>query len=100
MHIPREDSYNSLQKCYNSVRFEVTQNDDTRYDVGDEICRLKVGPVALFSETKLATNSDKLLQEFKNLQKASLMYKLLSSVFGPIELFHGFFWKKKRKKTN
>ena len=48
------------------------------------------GPVALFSEVKLTTSSDKHLEKVDNLHPISLMIKLLTSTYPTSQLLYGF----------
>ena len=52
--------------------------------------QLPLGPVALFSEAKLTTNSRKLLEKEDNIHTVSLMNKLLTSSQHTSELMCGF----------
>ena len=88
--LPREDAYICLQNSYISIEFEVLKNDDTRYADGDRISLVNFGPVALFSEAKLTTNSGKHLEKVDNLHPISLMYKLLTSTQQTSQLMYGF----------
>ena len=90
IHIPREDSYISLQNSYILIDFEVTHDDDTKYAIGDEISLVNLGPVALFSEAKLTTHSGKHLEKVENLHTVSLMHKLLSSSHDTYDIIYGF----------
>ena len=90
IHVPREDSYISLQNSYIVLDFEVTHNDSTKYVDGDEISLVNLGPIAAFSEVKLTTHSGKHLEKVENLHPISLMYKLLSSCHDTIDHLYGF----------
>ena len=65
--LPKEDAYICLQNSYVSVDFEVLKQDDAKYADGDQINLIDFGPVALFSEAKLTTNSGKHLEKVENL---------------------------------
>ena len=88
--LPREDAYICLQNSYISLEFEVLKNDNTRYNNGDEISMVNIGPVALFSEAKLTTSSGKHLEKVDNLHPICLMYKLLTSSHQASQLMYGF----------
>ena len=88
--LPREDAYICLQNSFISLEFEVPQNNNTRYADGDEISLVNFGPVALFSEAKLTTSSEKHLEKVDNLHPISLMYKCLTSGSQTSQLLYGF----------
>ena len=48
------------------------------------------GPIALFSEAKPTTSSDKHLEKVDNLHPISLMIKLLTSTYPTSQLLYGF----------
>ena len=88
--LPREDAYICLQNSFISLEFEVLQNNNTRYTIGDEISLVNFGPISLFSEAKLTTSSGKHLEKVDNLHLISLMYKLLTSTSQTSQLLYGF----------
>ena len=88
--LQRQDAYICLQNSYISLEFEVLQNDNTRYNNGDEISLVNFGPVALFSEAKLTTSSRKHLEKVDNLHPICFMYKLLTSSQQTSQLMYGF----------
>ena len=90
IHIPREDSYISLQNSYVLVEFELTHNDDTKYVDGNEISLVNLGPIAMFAEARLTTHSGKHLEKVENVHPISLMHKLLSSCHETTDLLSGF----------
>ena len=77
-------------KSYISLEIEVLKNNNTRYANNDEISLVNFGPVVLFSEAKLTTNSGKHLEKVDNLHPISLMYKLLTSGGQTSQLLYGF----------
>ena len=63
-----------------SVEFCVVRDaDDTIYADGDEKALVNCGPIAVFSEAKLTTSSEKRLEKVNNLHIISIMHKLLTS---------------------
>ena len=67
INIPREDSVISLLKCYLDLNFEVfKKTDDSRYGIGNDIRLVNLGPIALFSNFKLTTNSGKHLEDISH----------------------------------
>ena len=88
--LPREDAYICLQHSFINVEFKVLENDDTRFNDGDEISLVKFGPIALFSEAKLTTSSGKHLEKVDNLHPICLMYKHLTSSQQISQLMYGF----------
>ena len=87
---PREDANICLQNSFISLEYEVLKNDDTRYADGDQMNLNYFGPVALFSEAKLVTSSDKHLEKVDNLHPTSLMCNLLTSTQQKSQLMYGF----------
>ena len=58
--IPREDSVISLLNIYLDLSFEVIKRaDNSRYANGNDKRLVNLGPVALFSNLKLTTSSEK-----------------------------------------
>ena len=90
IHIPREDTYISLQISYILIDFEVTHDDNTRNIDGNEISLVNLGPIALFSEAKITTHSGKYLEKLEKLHTVSLMHKLLSSCHDTTDLLYDF----------
>ena len=88
--LPREDAYICLQHSFISVELKILKNDATRYADGDQISLVNFGPVALFREAKLTTNSSKHLEKIDNLHPICLMYKLLTSSQQTSQLMYGF----------
>ena len=88
--LPREDAYICLQHSFISVEFGVLKNDDTRFADGDQISLVNIAPIALFSEAKLTTTSEKHLEKVDNLHPICLMYKLLTSSQQTSQLMYGF----------
>ena len=91
INIPREDSVISLLKSYLELNFDVlhaaTKN---RYADGNDKRLVNLGPVALFSNYKLATSSGKHSENIDHAHILSLMYKLLTSSRGSDDLSIGF----------
>ena len=91
INIPREDSLISLLNSYIDLNFDVVRNDNNnRYIGGSEIRLVNLGPVALFSNYKLATSSGKHLEEVSHAHIVSLMYKLITTAKGCDDLSIGF----------
>ena len=65
INIPRENTYISLQTIYISLQFNVTPNvaANTQNAINNAISLGNLGLIALFSEAKLATTSNKRLQK-------------------------------------
>ena len=82
----------SQQKCCISLQSIVTRNVAANPQIaitkGSSVVLL--GPIVLFSETKLTTTSNKHLEKVENLHVASLKDKLLSSSAGTTDLLYGF----------
>ena len=72
--LQREDPYIRLQNSCISLDFEVVKNDDIIYVDTDRIALVNFGPVALFSEAKLTTSSEKHLEKVGNLHIISIMH--------------------------
>ena len=80
INIPREDSVISLLNSYIEINFDVLKAaSSNRYADADDIRLINLGPIALFSNYKLTTSSDKHLENIDHAHIVSLMYKLLSS---------------------
>ena len=91
INIPREDSVISLLNSYLDFSFEVVKRaDNSRYGNGNDIRLVKLGPVALFSNFKLATSSGKHFEDISHAHLVSLMYKLITSSKDSNDLSIGF----------
>ena len=91
INIPREDSLISLLNSYIDLNFDVVHGvNNDRYENNTEIRLVNLGPVALFSNYKLTTNSGKHLEEVIHAHIVSLMYKLITTSKGCDELSIGF----------
>ena len=91
INIPREDSGISLLNSYLDLNFEVIKKaDDSRYENGNDIRLVNLGPIALFSNFKLTTGSGKHLEDISHAHLVSLMYKLITSSKGSVDLSIGF----------
>ena len=87
INIPREDSVISLLNSYLELNFDVLRADNSnRYVDGNDIRLVNIGPIALFSNYKLATSSGKHLENIDHAHIVSLMYKLLTSSKGSDDL--------------
>ena len=76
INIPREDSLISLLNSYLDLNFEVVHAaTNNRYVDGNDIRLVNLGPVALFSNYRLATSSGKHLEDVSHAHIVSLMYK-------------------------
>ena len=91
INLPREDSVISLLNSYLDLNFEVVKRaDNSRYGNGNDIRLVNLGPVALFSNFKLATSSGKHLEYISHAHLVSLMYKLITSSKDSNDLSIGF----------
>ena len=92
INIPREDSVISLLNSYLELNFDVLHAaaPNNRYIDNNDIRLINLGPIALFSNYKLATSSGKHLENIDHAHIVSLMYKLLSSSKGSDDLSIGF----------
>ena len=91
INIPREDSVISLLNSYFALSFEVIKRaDNSRYANGNDIRRVNLGPIALFSNFKLTTSSGKHLEDISHAHLVSLMYKLITSSKDSNDLSVGF----------
>ena len=97
--ILRGDSVNSLFGSFLRLNFDVLDAaTDNRY-VDNNVMRLvNLGPIALFSNNKLARRSGKHIEEINHAHIVCLMYKLLTSCRGSDELFIGFDRSRDRRK--
>ena len=74
INIPREDSVISLLNSYLDLNFDaVHAANNNRYENGNDIRLIKLGPIALFSNYKLTTSSGKHLEDVSHAHIVSLM---------------------------
>ena len=91
INIPREDSVISLLNSYLDLNFEVIKRaDHSRHANGNDIRLVNLGPIALFSNSKLTTSSGKHLEDISHAHHVSLMYKLITSSKDSNDLSVGF----------
>ena len=91
INIPREDSVISLLNSYLDLNFDVVHAaTNNRYADNNNIRIVNLGPVALFSNYKLATSSGKHLQDNSHAHFVSLMYKVITTAKGCDDLSIGF----------
>ena len=91
INIPREDSVISLLNSYLELDFDVSHaGTNNRYEDGNNIRLVNLGPIALFSNYKLTTSSGKHLENIDHAHIVSLMYKLLTSSKESNDLSIGF----------
>ena len=91
INIPIEDSVISLLNSFLDLSFEVIKKaDNSRYGNGNDIRLVNLGPIALFSNFKLTTNSGKHLEHISHAHLVSLMYKLITSSKDSDDLSIGF----------
>ena len=91
INIPREDSVISLLNSFLDLNFDVVHvATNNRYADNNNIRLVNLGPVALFSNYKLATSSGKHLEDVSHAHIVSLMYKLLTNAKGCDDLSIGF----------
>ena len=88
-NIPLEYSYLTLQNTNIFIDFEVTYNviANTQHAIGDEVCFEKLKPIALFSDAKLATSSNKHLEKLQSLYALNLLHMFLPPSASTAELF-------------
>ena len=99
INTPREDSLISLLNSYLDLSFEVIKkNDNSRYANGNDIRLVNLGPIALFSNFKLTTNSGKHLEDISHAHIVSLMYKLITSSKDSNDLSIGFDHSRNRRR--
>ena len=97
--IPREHSVISLLNSYLDLNFEVVKRaDNSRYANGNDIRLVNLGPVALFSNLKLTTNSGKHLEDISHTHLVSLIYKLITSSKDSNDLSIGFDYSRNRRR--
>ena len=73
IEIPREDSHISLYESYLQIEVDVLKNDNSRFVDDNRISLINMGVLALFSEARLSTSSDKTLENINHLHIGSLM---------------------------
>ena len=99
INIPREDSVISLLNSYLDLSFEVIKRiDNSRYADGNDIRLVNLGPIALFSNFKLTTSSNKHLEDISHAHLVSLMYKLITSSKDSNDLSIGFDYSRNRRR--
>ena len=99
INIPREDSVISLFNSNLELNFDVLQAaTGNRYADANDIRLVNLGPIALFSNYKLATSSGKHLEEISHAHIVCLFFKLLSSCKGSDDLPIGFGRDRNRRK--
>ena len=65
INIPREDSVISLLNSYLELDFDVLRADNSnRYIDNNDIRLVNLGPIALFSNYKLTTHSEKTFRKY------------------------------------
>ena len=91
INLPREDSVISLLNSYLKLNCDVLHAaTNNRYVDGDDIRLVNLGPIALFSNYKLTSHSEKHLENISHAHTASLIYKLITSSRGSDDLSIGF----------
>ena len=92
VNIPREDSDNSLLNSYLELNFDVIHAaTNNRYVDGNDIRLVNLGRIALFTNYRLTTSSEKqLVIIIDQAHIVSLMYNLLTSSRGSDDLSNGF----------
>ena len=91
INIPGEDSVVSLLNSYLDLNFDVLHAaTNNRYVDGNDIRLVNLGPIALFSNYILTTSSGKHIKDVSHAHVVSLMYKLLTSAKGSVDLSTGF----------
>ena len=80
-----------MLNSYVELNFDVLHAaDNNRYVDANDIRLVNLGPIALFSNYKLTTSSNKHLEEISHAHIVSLMYKLLTSSKDSDDLSIGF----------
>ena len=80
INIPRKDSVISSLYSYIELNFDILlAATGNRCADGDNIRLVSLGPIALFSNYKLASSSGKHLEEISHAHIVSLMYTFLTS---------------------
>ena len=98
-NIPREGSVISLLNGYIEINFDALHAaTGKRYVDGNDIRLVNLGPIALFSNYKLTTNSGKHIEEVNHAHIVSLMHILLTSARGCDDLSIGFDRDRNRRK--
>ena len=98
INIPRKDSVISLLNCYVGLNFDVLQAAANKKHADNNDRRLvNLGPIALFSNHKLITSSNKHLEDIGYTHIASLMNKLLPNARDTDDLSIGFDWDRGRR---
>ena len=91
INISREDSLFSLLNSYLDLDLDMVHAaTNNRYVDNNEIRLVNLGPIALFSNYKLATSSGKHLEDVTHAHIVCLMYKLLTTAKGSDDLSIGF----------
>ena len=100
INLPREDSVISLLNSYLELNFDVLHAaNNNRYADANDIRLVNLGPIALFSNYKLTTSSNKHLEKISHAHIVSLMYKLLTSSKDGDDLSIGFDRDRGRRKN-
>ena len=100
INIPSEDSVISLLNSYIELNFDVLRADNSnRYVDANDIRLVNSGPIALFSNYKLTSSSNKHLEEISHAHIVSLMYKLLTSSKDSDDSSIGFDRNRNRRKN-
>ena len=98
---PRGDSVNSLLGSLLSLIFDALQTTtNNRYVNGNDIRLVNKGPIALFSNYKLASSSGKHIEEIHHAQTVCLMYKLITSSRNSDDFPIGFDRDRERRKRD
>ena len=103
IEIPREDTHISLYESYLQIEVDVLKNDNSRFVDDNRISLINMGVLALFSEARLSTSSDKTLENINHLHPTCLMYKLLTSpkdYSDPLSGFEKDVTKRRQQLTN
>ena len=91
INIPREGSLISLLNSYLDLNFDIVHAaTKNRYADGKDIRLINLGPIALFSNYKLATSSGKHLEDVSHAHIVSLMYNLITNAKDMNDLSIGF----------
>ena len=91
INIPREDSLISLLNSFIDLNFDVLNaTTNNRYADGADIWLINLAAIALLSNFKLTTSSEKHLENIDHAHIVSLMYKLLTSSRDNDDLSIGF----------
>ena len=98
-NVRREDSVISLLNIYLELNFEVIKKaDNSRYGNGNDIRVVNLGPIALFSNSKVTKSSGKHLEDISHSHIVSSMYKLITSSKNSDDLSIGFHRSRNRRK--